>query len=130
MENPKHASIDNVEGIEAEDDDDEKKRRKRQRYSAHPSELRSENRVSLISSTDTLNNMSFEYSLSKENKVSRDSIKKSIDYAPTNLDDVRRDTLPSFGNNRMGSCFGDFGLLTDNLYPNKLDDSNEKGQLG
>ena len=102
--------------------DDEKKRKKRQRYSQQQFDNRTENRYSLISSNESHNNMSFEYSLSKENKESRDSIKKSIDQTPTNLDVLRMDSLPSSKGvgNRKGSCFGDFGLLTDNLYPNKL----------
>ena len=59
--------------------DDEKKRKKRQRYSQQQFDNRTENHNSLISSNESHNNMSFEYSLSKENKESRDSIKKSIE---------------------------------------------------
>ena len=120
IDNSHHDSVD-----AEEEADDANKRRKRQRYSAQQFDNRLENRLSQISSNESHNNMSFEYSLSKENKESRDSIKKSIDATPTDLDDVRMDSESSvahFAGNRKGSCFGDFGLLTDNLYPNQFNE--------
>ena len=81
--------MDNTRHHSANIDEEEKVRKNRHRYSAQNYwDNRSDDVSSLLSSTET-RNMSFDQGLSLMNKESKDSIKKSIDATPTNLDVLR-----------------------------------------